>query len=49
MYIITSKGGLFKTQPDRIDYLGWQNPYWDDDGYFWTSKDTIVEILQDAL
>jgi len=48
MYIITSKGGLFGAEPDRIDYLGWQNPYWDDDGYFWTSKDTIVEILKEG-
>jgi len=48
MYIITSKGGLFETQPDRIDYLGWQNPAWDEDGYFWTSKDTIFEILKEG-
>jgi len=47
-YIIATKGGLFKTQSDRIDYLGWQNPAWDEDGYFWTSKDTIVEILKEG-
>ena len=25
-------------------YLAWQNPAWDDDGYFWTSKETMEEI-----
>ena len=27
-------------------YLGWQNPVWNEDGYFWTSKNVIREILQ---
>ena len=26
-------------------YLAWQNPVWDDDGYFWTSKDIMTKIL----
>lgn len=26
-------------------YLSWQNPVWDDDGYFWTSKEVVTEIL----
>lgn len=26
-------------------YLAWQNPAWDEDGYFWTSKETAREIL----
>ena len=26
-------------------YLAWQNPVWDDDGYFWTSKEVVKEIL----
>lgn len=29
-----------------VMYLGWQNPAWDEDGYFWTQKETISEILQ---
>jgi len=45
-YIITSRGGLFGTQPNRIDYLGWQPPAWDEDGYFWTSKDTIRGTIE---
>lgn len=30
---------------DETMYLGWQNPAWTDDGYFWTYKDVISEIL----
>lgn len=26
-------------------YLAWQNPAWDEDGYFWTSKETMKEVL----
>lgn len=29
-----------------ILYLGWQNPAWDESGYFWTSKDVIESILK---
>ena len=39
MYCITSKV-LGSTM-----YLGWQNPVWDADGYFWTYKNVIKEIL----
>ena len=48
MYIVTIKGGLFGTEPDIIYYLGWQNPAWDEDGYFWTSKDAIFKILKEG-
>lgn len=27
-----------------IEYLAWQNPAWDDDGFFWTNKETMKEI-----
>lgn len=26
-------------------YLGWQKPAWDEDGYFWTNKKTLMEIV----
>lgn len=39
MYCITSN--IF----GDIMYLAWQNPVWDDDGYFWTSKEVVTEIL----
>lgn len=42
MWIIIT--GCF-TDKNEIMYLGWQNPAWDDDGYFWTSKETIQTIL----
>jgi len=29
---------------DEIMYLGWQNPAWDEDGYFWTSKEIVEKI-----
>jgi len=48
MYAITKQSGLFGTQVDRTDYLGWQEPAWDEDGYFWTSKETIYEIHQEG-
>ena len=28
-------------------YLAWQNPVWDDSGYFWTSKETFAKCLSD--
>lgn len=27
-------------------YLGWQNPAWDEDGYFWTSRETVEKIMK---
>lgn len=30
---------------DETMYLGWQTPVWEDDGYFWTVKGVILEIL----
>lgn len=29
-----------------IVYLGWQNPAWDEDGYFWTSREVIEKIME---
>ena len=28
-----------------VMYLAWQTPAWDEDGYFWTWKDSMKEIL----
>lgn len=30
---------------DETVYLGWQNPVWDEDGYFWTSKEVVSKII----
>lgn len=44
MFIITQLN-TFNCNPEETLYLGWQNPAWDEDGYFWTSKDTIKDII----
>lgn len=31
---------------DGIVYLGWQNPAWDENGYFWTSKEVVRKIVE---
>lgn len=31
---------------DKTVYLGWQNPVWDEDGYFWTSKEILEKIVE---
>ena len=43
MWCITSDLGIEGGNCNSY-HLGWQNPAWDDDGYFWTSKETINEI-----
>lgn len=30
---------------DEISYLAWQKPAWDEDGYFWTSRDIVEGII----
>ena len=40
MYCIIHKSKVFGKS-----YLAWQSPVWDDDGYFWTSKEVVKEIL----
>lgn len=47
MYIIALSGAIFKNNPEEINYLGWQRPGWEDNGYFWTSKETIEEMIRD--
>lgn len=39
-WCITSK--LFD---DEISYLAWQKSAWDEDGYFWTSRETLQEVI----
>ena len=29
-----------------VMYLGWQNPAWDESGYFWTWEDVIPKLIQ---
>ena len=31
---------------DKRAYLGWQNPAWDEDGYFWTFEEVLKEIQE---
>jgi len=33
---------------DGIVYLGWQTPAWDEDGYFWTSKEILQGIIANS-
>ena len=30
---------------DGIVYLAWQKPAWDEDGYFWTSRETLQKAI----
>lgn len=30
---------------NEIYYLAWQEPAWDEDGYFWTSRETLQEEI----
>jgi len=47
MYIIATKS-FIETELNEILYLGWQEPAWDEDGYFWTRKETIKEMIKDG-
>lgn len=40
-WCITSK--LFDNE---TSYLAWQKPAWDEDGYFWTSRDVVENIIE---
>lgn len=40
MYCIVHRSKIFGKK-----YLAWQNPVWDDDGYFWTSKEVFKDII----
>lgn len=41
MYVISRKGIC----GDK-NYLCWQEPAWDEDGYFWTQKATMLDVLK---
>lgn len=43
MYCIIHKGTI--AGQHYTSYLAWQNPVWNDDGYFWASKEIAKEIL----
>lgn len=43
MYIIISTDVFLN---EVVAYLAWQQPAWDEDGYFWTFKDCIENILE---
>ena len=47
MYVITTNN-ICGVKLEETCYLCWQNSVWDEDGYFWTSKDTIVEIIKEG-
>ena len=46
MYIIAINHGIFGMESKELHYLGWQEPAWDEDGYFWTSRECIIEVLK---
>ena len=31
---------------NEISYLAWQKSAWDEDGYFWTSRDIVESIIK---
>ena len=31
---------------NETSYLVWQKPAWDEDGYFWTSRDVVENIIE---
>lgn len=31
---------------DDTHYLAWQEPAWDEDGYFWTSRDIVEGVIK---
>lgn len=33
---------------NKTDYLSWQPPVWEDDGYFWTDKKTFRETIRNG-
>lgn len=42
---------IITTDESYIDgraYLGWQNPVWEESGYFWTSRDVFESILNNS-
>jgi len=45
MYVITTNN-ICGVKLEETCYLCWQNSVWDEDGYFWTSKDAVNEILK---
>lgn len=44
MYCITHEYKMTDGSRDTW-YLAWQNPAWDDSGYFWTSKECAISCL----
>ena len=43
MFYIKVKN-IFKSQPNHEMYLAWQNPGWEDTGYFYSSARSIEEF-----
>lgn len=37
---------LFGLPHEKPSYLAWQNPAWDEDGYFWTSEENFFDLLR---
>ena len=42
------KHAIIHTDEFGSHYLAWQNPAWDDSGYFWTSRKTFMEVLRNS-
>ena len=42
------KYAIIHTDKFGSHYLAWQNPAWDDSGYFWTNRKTFMEVLRNS-
>ena len=46
LYAVVSSN-LFGLPDEDLWYVAWQNPVWThDDGYFWTTEETFLEVLK---
>lgn len=45
LYVIETTN-LFGLPNEEPMYLAWQNPAWDDAGYFWTREETFFDVLE---
>lgn len=39
---------IIHTDDNLTHYLAWQNPAWDDSGYFWTTRETFMKVLRNS-
>lgn len=39
---------LNESEKSDIQYLAWQYPAWDEDGYFWTRRETVLQMIDES-